>query len=116
MRQDIQAVDRIFKALAEPTRIRTLGLLGSGEMCVCHIHESLRLPQSLVSRHLAYLRRAQLVEARKDGLWVHYRVARQRNRATDTLLDGILECVSRLATVVEDGKRLVKETGEGAIS
>jgi ArsR family transcriptional regulator len=113
VRDDIHAVDQVFKALADPTRIRILGLLASGETCVCHIHESLRLPQSLVSRHLGYLRRAQLVEARKDGLWVHYRIAPRRSQATRTLLDAIYHCVGHLSTVVKDGKRLQKKTGCG---
>ncbi len=111
MREDVEAFDQIFKALADPTRIRILGLLAGGEVCVCHIHESLRLPQSLVSRHLAYLRRVQLVETRKDGLWVYYRVAPRRDGETRPLLDAIYHCVGHLATVVKDGKRLERKTG-----
>jgi ArsR family transcriptional regulator len=111
MTRDIQAVNQVFKALADPTRIRILGLLASGEVCVCHIHESLRLPQSLVSRHLAYLRRTGLVEARKNGLWVHYRIAPRRNNLTGRLLDATYHCLGHLATVAKDGKRLEKKTG-----
>ena len=105
MDHDLQAVDQVFKALADPTRVRILGLLGGGETCVCHIHESLRLPQSLVSRHLAYLRRAGLVEARKQGLWVHYRLARRAD-VTPALLDAIYQCVGQLPAVGKDVKRL----------
>jgi ArsR family transcriptional regulator len=111
MERDLQAVDQMFKALADPTRIRILGLLSAGEICVCHIHESLRLPQSLVSRHLAYLRRAGLVEARKEGLWVHYRIAPRRDDLMQTLLDAVYHCVGHLSTVAKDGKRLEKRTG-----
>src|SRR5918999_1989869 len=64
----------MYGALADATRLRILGLLADGEVCVCHIHEALRLPQPTVSRHLAYLRRSGLVQARRDGLWVHYRL------------------------------------------
>jgi ArsR family transcriptional regulator len=111
MDKDLQSVDQVFKALADPTRIRILGLLSAGEICVCHIHESLKLPQSLVSRHLAYLRRAGIVETRKDGLWVHYRMASRPDAVTRTLLDAVRRCVGLLSTVAKDGKRLEKRTG-----
>ena len=116
MADDLQALDQVFKALADPTRIRILGLLAAGEVCVCHIHESLRLPQPLVSRHLAYLRRAGLVDTRKDGLWVHYRMAARRNDVTRRLLDAVFHCVGHLPTVAKDGKRLEKRTGCCAVA
>lgn len=66
-----------LKAFADPVRLRLLNLLSDGrEVCVCHLHEALVLPQPTVSRHLASLRNAGLVVGRKDGLWVHYRLAR----------------------------------------
>ena len=116
MNRDLQAVDRVFKALADPTRVRILGLLTAGEICVCHLHESLRLSQPLVSRHLAYLRRAGLVETRKDGLWVHYRLAPRRDDITRTLLDAIYHCVGHLSAVAKDGKRLEQKTGCCAVA
>ena len=66
----------LFKAFADPVRLRLLNLLADGEVCVCHLHEALDLPQSTVSRHLAYLRKRGLVVGRKEGLWVHYRLAK----------------------------------------
>ena len=57
---------RVYKALADDTRLRILSLLKDGEVCVCHIHGGLRLPQPTISRHLAYLRRAGLVAARRS--------------------------------------------------
>jgi ArsR family transcriptional regulator len=111
MEKDLDSVDRIFKALADPTRIRILGLLTAGEICVCHIHESLRLPQPLVSRHLAYLRRAGLVETRKEGLWVHYRMAARGGGVTRTLLDAVTHVIGHLTTVAKDAKRLERKTG-----
>ena len=63
----LDAMEGVLKALADKTRLRILGLLAAGEVCVCHLHKSLKLPQPTVSRHLAYLRRAGLVETRKDG-------------------------------------------------
>ena len=61
-------------ALADRTRLRLLNLMGDDEVCVCFFVEVLDEPQSKISRHLAYLRRAGLVETRRDGKWMHYRV------------------------------------------
>ena len=68
----MDAVEETYKALADRTRLRILALLMDGEVCVCDIHDTLRLPQPTASRHLAYLRRAGLVEARREGTWMHY--------------------------------------------
>ena len=65
-----------FEALADETRLRILNLLGEGELCVCDLMCVLKEPQSKVSRHLAYLRRAKFVEAKKGGLWMYYRLAK----------------------------------------
>jgi ArsR family transcriptional regulator len=73
MATQIQSLEGIFHALADGTRIRILGLLLSGEVCVCNLHESLGESQPKISRHLAYLRKAGLVATRREGLWVHYR-------------------------------------------
>ena len=75
MTKELLKMETLFKALADATRLRILGLLLTGEVCVCDIHESLKIPQPKASRHLAYLRRSGLVETRRDGLWVHYRLA-----------------------------------------
>jgi ArsR family transcriptional regulator len=64
--------DRVFRALADPTRLRILNLLQGGEVCVCDLVCVLESPQPTVSRHLAYLRRAGLVKARKEGIWAYY--------------------------------------------
>ena len=64
----------VFKALADPTRLRLIQLLGDNEVCVCSCVEALQTHQSKVSRHLAYLRRAGLVAARRDGKWTYYRL------------------------------------------
>jgi ArsR family transcriptional regulator len=67
----------VFRALADPLRLRILSLVDEDrEVCVCHLQAILKVPQPTVSRHLAYLRRHGLVQGRKDGLWVHYRLTR----------------------------------------
>src|SRR5215813_9180366 len=72
----IDELENVYKALADKTRLRILALLGNNEVCVCHIHDSLELPQPTVSRHLAYLRKSGLVTARRDGVWMHYQASR----------------------------------------
>lgn len=62
----------VFKAASEPIRLRILALLAHGELCVCHIHGTLDVPQPTVSRHLSVLRHAGLVTARRDRSWAHY--------------------------------------------
>ncbi|MEI7816359.1 MAG: metalloregulator ArsR/SmtB family transcription factor [Desulfuromonadales bacterium] len=69
MKQNAQ----IYKALADETRLRILALLLSeGELCVCDIIAALKLPQSTISRHLAYLRKTEWVNDRRCGLWIYY--------------------------------------------
>src|SRR5438876_9703090 len=75
MNGQISDVERLFQALADSTRLRILGLLLTGEVCVCDIYESLRISQPKASRHLAYLRRAGLVQTRRKGLWIYYRLS-----------------------------------------
>ena len=74
-------VDVMFRAFSDRTRLRILHLLRGGELCVCDLVDVLGVPQPKISRHLAYLRRAGSVVARKDGLWCHYRLARPATRS-----------------------------------
>lgn len=67
-------MELLFKALADRTRLRLLNLMGTDEVCVCFFVEVLRTNQPKISRHLAYLRRAGVVAARREGKWIHYRV------------------------------------------
>ena len=100
------ALETVMKALADRTRLRIVGLLSAGEICVCHIHESLGIPQPTASRHLAYLRRAGLVEGRKDGLWVHYRLAQFDDPVIQAVLDAVAHAVGHLDTAERDLRRL----------
>src|SRR5215471_3726875 len=67
-------LENLFKALADSTRLRLINLLGDSEVCVCFLVEILRTSQPKISRHLAYLRRAGVVTARREGKWMHYRL------------------------------------------
>ena len=71
----MKATAQLFKALSDETRLRILALLSAGELCVCDLMAVLDLPQSTVSRHLAYLRHAGLVEDRRRGVWMYYRLS-----------------------------------------
>ena len=111
MRQDVAAVETVLKALADATRLRILGLLAAGEVCVCDLHDSLRLPQSKVSRHLAYLRRADLVTTRRKGQWVYYRLADGPDPVVRTIRDAVVHALGHLEAPKSDRKRLQKRTG-----
>ncbi len=111
MKQDVAAVEAVLKALADATRLRLLGLLIAGEVCVCDLHDSLRLPQSKVSRHLAYLRKAGLVDTRRKGLWVYYRLADAPDPIVRTIRDAVTHALGHLEAPKKDRKRLEKKTG-----
>jgi ArsR family transcriptional regulator, arsenate/arsenite/antimonite-responsive transcriptional repressor len=111
MDKHILAMERLFQALADATRLRILGLLLNGEVCVCHIHESLRIPQPKASRHLAYLRQAGLVDTRRDGLWVYYRLADSRDPIVSTIRQAVAHTLGHLDTVRRDADRMQKKTG-----
>ena len=102
------ALERTFQALGDQTRLRILALLASGEVCVCHIHESLDLPQPKVSRHLAYLRRARLVDSRRDGPWVHYRMASLSDPVLRTVHQAVTHALGHVAMIRTDAENLTK--------
>lgn len=104
-------METLFKALADVTRLRILGLLLGGEICVCNIHESLKISQPKASRHLAYLRRAGLVDTRRDGLWVHYRLGALDDAVLATIFNAVRHGLGHLDAVRRDGERLEKKTG-----
>src|SRR5688572_8878949 len=107
-REALGGIEALFQALADRTRLRILALLLAGEVCVCHIHESLDLPQPKVSRHLAYLRRAGLVQTRKDGLWVHYRLATLADPVLRTIQDAVTHALCHVGEVRKDATRLAR--------
>ena len=111
MLRRIFELETLFKALADATRLRILGLLLTGEVCVGDIHESLKIPQSKASRHLAYLRKAGLVETRRDGLSIHYRVGRLPDPVLAAIADAVRHGLAHMETVQRDAERLQDRTG-----
>ena len=86
---ELVAPDQLFKTLSDPTRLRLLNLLAQGEVCVCDLHGTLGIDQPKVSRHLAQMKRAGLVEARRNGKWMHYRLARHGDALVRHVLAGL---------------------------
>ena len=80
----------LFAALADHTRLRLLNLIAGREVCVCYFVEILRQGQPKISRHLAYLRKAGLVAARREGKWMHYRIVPQADEAAASILTAVL--------------------------
>jgi len=111
MPKQLVEMESLFKALADVTRLRILGLLLTGEVCVCDIHESLKIPQSKASRHLAYLRRSGLVETRRDGLWIHYRLGKLADPVMAAIVDAARHGLTHVDTVQRDAERLQKRNG-----
>ena len=111
MARPLTDMEALFKAMAEATRLRILGLLLTGEICVCDIHESLKIPQSKTSRHLAYLRRTGLVETRRDGLWIHYRLGKLADPVLAAIVDAVHHALTHTDAVQRDAQRLQKRTG-----
>jgi len=101
---------RMLKAFADPIRLRLLNLLGGEqeEVCVCYLHAALELPQPTVSRHLAYLRKHGLVVGRKEGLWVHYRLAKPRTGLHRILLGCLGTCLGDPEIFRQDQERIAR--------
>jgi len=106
MNPTLTATPDLFRAFADPTRLRLLSLLLERELCVCDLCEVLDEIQPKVSRHLAYLRRAGLVSVRRDGKWKHYSVTKKPTGLERTLLDCIRGCLRDLDILGRDLKRL----------
>ena len=111
-RQTIDDLEEVFKALADKTRLRILALLGNDEVCVCHMHDSLKLPQPTVSRHLAYLRKSGLVEARRDGVWMHYQLSRSLSPAVHRIVEAAVDALQQLPATTQDRKQFRRAFGE----
>ena len=102
---NVRPISRLFKALADETRLRVVALLAHGELCVCHIQAALGLSQSNVSRHLGILRAAGVVQDRRDGTWVHYSLLEPADPESARLLAGLTKAFAKDRAL---GRRLAK--------
>ena len=99
---------RLFAALADPTRLRLLNLMNGREVCVCYFVEVLNQGQPKISRHLAYLRRAGIVETRREGKWMHYRIERPDDTRAAAILDATFKSFETDRNMQADLARLGK--------
>lgn len=97
----------VTKALADENRVRILVCLRGGELCVCQIIALLRLAPSTVSKHLSILRQARLIEGRKQGRWMHYRLAdRDAPKVAHDAICWVGQAVAHEKVTIDDAKRL----------
>lgn len=101
-------LELFFSALADRTRLRLLNLMRGGEVCVCFFVEGLSAPQPTISRHLAYLRRAGLVKARRDGKWMHYSIAIPTDEGMRRILEDTLARLADDPEMARDRERIVQ--------
>ncbi len=111
---DVRSFSRLFKSLGDETRLRIVALLSHGELCVCHLEEALGLSQPNVSRHLGILRMAGVVEHRREGSWVYYRLAPQTDPDCEQQFKTLVRTFGKRAVLGKDLERLVKVRGPGS--
>jgi ArsR family transcriptional regulator, arsenate/arsenite/antimonite-responsive transcriptional repressor len=104
--QKSYSLEKLFRALADSTRLRLLNLMNGREVCVCYFVEILKTSQPKISRHLAYLRRAGIVAARRDGKWMHYRLVPPPSQAGREILGRALHALGKDKRFEADRERL----------
>jgi ArsR family transcriptional regulator len=101
-----EALDKLFRALADPTRLRILNLIADQEICVCFFVDVLNEGQPKISRHLAYLRAAGIVDARREGKWMHYKLRMPADANAAEILRSTLKSLRRDPKMQRDLERL----------
>jgi ArsR family transcriptional regulator len=101
-------INQMFRAFSDPTRLRILNLLQDGECCVGDLVTALELAQPSVSRHLAYLKNAGLVDSRKEALWVYYRLTPASTTFHQSLLECLKCCFAQVPELKADTQRVAK--------
>ena len=105
------SMDRFFRAFADHTRLRLLNLMRGDEVCVCFFTEILGTHQPKISRHLAYLRRAGIVSARRQGQWMHYRVMAPENVDAARVLKDVMSWLANDKEMQREREKLEKVCG-----
>jgi ArsR family transcriptional regulator, arsenate/arsenite/antimonite-responsive transcriptional repressor len=100
------SLDGLFRALGDPTRLRLLNLIADQEVCVCYFTEVIGAPQPKISRHLAYLRKAGIVAARREGKWMHYRLTAPFGPHVASILKSVLDALKQDTALQRDRQRL----------
>src|SRR3989442_14177814 len=108
---EVRPMARLFKALGDETRLRVVALLSHGELCVCHIEAALALTQPTASRHLGVLRAAGIVDTRRAGTWVYYRLADQDDDDCRRQLRSVIASFAKRDVLRADVERLLETRG-----
>ncbi|CAN5915151.1 metalloregulator ArsR/SmtB family transcription factor [soil metagenome] len=111
---DVRPLTRLFRALGDETRVRIIALLSHGELCVCHVESALGLSQPNCSRQLGILKSAGIVDSRRDGTWVYYRITEQETESVKSVLDVLAKTFGAERALRTDHARLKKNCGPGA--
>src|SRR2546423_7482896 len=101
-------IEKLFSALADRTRLRLISLIGDSEVCVCFLVEILKISQPKISRHLAYLRRAGVVTARREGKWMHYRLTEPPDEHAARIFREVRTSLSEHPEFQRDSEKLEK--------
>lgn len=101
-------LETLFSALADRTRLRLINLIGDSEVCVCFLVEILKTSQPKISRHLAYLRRARVVTARREGKWMHYRLTEPPDEHAARIFREVRTSLSEHPEFQRDSEKLEK--------
>src|SRR6266704_5868290 len=101
-------IEFLFKALADRTRLRLINLIGDSEICVCFLVAILRTSQPKISRHLAYLRRAGIVAARREGKWMHYHLTEPPDEHAARIFREVCASLATHPEMQHDREKLLK--------
>ena len=110
----VRSLTKLFRALGDETRLRIVALLSHGELCGCHLLTALELSQPNISRHLGILRMAGVVDARRDGTWVYYRLVEQEHAAVQEVLAAVAKAFGAERAIRADHAKLRKSCGPDA--
>jgi ArsR family transcriptional regulator len=112
--EDVRPLTRLFRALGDETRIRIVALLVHGELCVCHLEEALGLSQPNCSRQLGILKAANVVDSRREGTWVYYRISEQEYASVEAVIGVLAKTFGAERALRADHARLKKNCGPNA--
>lgn len=112
--EDVRPLTKLFRALGDETRVRILALLVHGELCVCHVEEALGLSQPNCSRQLGILKGAGIVDSRRDGTWVYYRITEQEHESVTNVLGVLAKTFGAEKSLRAGHARLKKNCGPDA--
>lgn len=111
---DLRPLSRMFRALGDECRLRIVALLAHGELCVCHVEQALGLSQPNASRQLGLLKTAGIVDSRREGTWVYYRIAEQDHEQVARVLALLTESLTTRRALRSDLVQLRRSCGPDA--